>query len=898
MEDKGVPEKSLEDGNIEEFKVRRQKLTSNIEPEAGDVVHTFINAMITSNEFNVFMAFWTVYALFADDIRVAAFYKPFDAFFFTMGIFCFVAFLFEFVAFSVYKKKYFLGIYFLLDLAALISIIPDIGWIWEPLVNMGAGEDLSGSGGLVKASKTSRAGTKASKIVRVVRLIRMIRIVKLMKVTGNQDVDLEEEDLHVDASKVGKRLTELTTQKLVMLVLTLVIGLPLLDGSVLQSYENRYQEYGLQGLHMLAQSVGTNGSAYNASGNISLDLFTQRVQDYARDAGTYDEGKIMLLSVFVPDADTATSKPNECYKVGQQWSSSVITNMLSGMKFQSRNPLESYTYSISQDNWTKHFLQPSVANITKWFRTDERVRIDVATSYKSDGQGGYIELSANSNEVADITCISEAWFDNRAYTTRMAVLGAVKTIFVMFILVTAAIVFNHDADTLVIAPLERMIRMFEKLARDPLRDNSRKRRKDEDKAENFETVILEKTLTRIAGLLRLGFGAAGADVIAENIKKGSKGELDVMVKGKKITSVFGFIKIFEFTPTVTALGSDICMYINEIAELVHTPVQDYFGFANKNMGGAFLLAWKIYKNGKLPGLRDPRDPAEPVRSPVEEEVHREKIRKQRQGIYIKSRGAGAVERQVLPQEMVDSALAAFLKIMVDIHRANNMQNTFAKYTNKPEFIEELGVNFKVELGLGLHLGWAIEGPIGSKWKIDASYLSPNVNMAARLEAATEQFHTPILLSEWLVGELSAAARSQCRRIDRVTVKGSQVPMVLYTYDINFEPQVIGNHVAARMFPDNFMKPSLTAELKQKPVKFDSEEIRSLRHGIDPNFFVAFENAMEGYISGDWRKAKDFLDEAMKYRPKDGPSSVLISVMEKTNFVAPKDWKGFRALTSK
>lgn len=41
------------------------------------------------------------------------------------------------------------------------------------------------------------------------------------------------------------------------------------------------------------------------------------------------------------------------------------------------------------------------------------------------------------------------------------------------------------------------------------------------------------------------------------------------------------------------------------------------------------------------------------------------------------------------------------------------------------------------MGFGLHLGWAIEGLIGSSFKIDASYLSPNVNMAARLEAATK-----------------------------------------------------------------------------------------------------------------------------------------------------------------
>lgn len=46
-------------------------------------------------------------------------------------------------------------------------------------------------------------------------------------------------------------------------------------------------------------------------------------------------------------------------------------------------------------------------------------------------------------------------------------------------------------------------------------------------------------------------------------------------------------------------------------------------------------------------------------------------------------------------------------------------------------------NYEVKMGLGLHFGWSIEGAIGSYYKIDASYLSPNVNMASRLEGATK-----------------------------------------------------------------------------------------------------------------------------------------------------------------
>ena len=50
------------------------------------------------------------------------------------------------------------------------------------------------------------------------------------------------------------------------------------------------------------------------------------------------------------------------------------------------------------------------------------------------------------------------------------------------------------------------------------------------------------------------------------------------------------------------------------------------------------------------------------------------------------------------------------------------------------------------MGFGLHVGWAIEGAIGSDFKIDASYLSPNVNIASRIESATSQYGLPFLIS--------------------------------------------------------------------------------------------------------------------------------------------------------
>lgn len=41
------------------------------------------------------------------------------------------------------------------------------------------------------------------------------------------------------------------------------------------------------------------------------------------------------------------------------------------------------------------------------------------------------------------------------------------------------------------------------------------------------------------------------------------------------------------------LQEDVMIFVNEIAHIVHSSVHQYHGSANKNIGDAFLLVWKI-----------------------------------------------------------------------------------------------------------------------------------------------------------------------------------------------------------------------------------------------------------------------------------------------------------------
>lgn len=63
----------------------------------------------------------------------------------------------------------------------------------------------------------------------------------------------------------------------------------------------------------------------------------------------------------------------------------------------------------------------------------------------------------------------------------------------------------------------------------------------------METQILEKTLIKIGALLALGFGEAGAKIIAENME--ATGDVNPMIPGNKIIAIFGFCDIRQFTDT-------------------------------------------------------------------------------------------------------------------------------------------------------------------------------------------------------------------------------------------------------------------------------------------------------------------------------------------------------------
>mmetsp|Transcript_29512 Transcript_29512/g.44865 ORF Transcript_29512/g.44865 Transcript_29512/m.44865 type:complete len:209 (+) Transcript_29512:2044-2670(+) len=204
-------------------------------------------------------------------------------------------------------------------------------------------------------------------------------------------------------------------------------------------------------------------------------------------------------------------------------------------------------------------------------------------------------------------------------------------------------------------------------------------------------------------------------IIGQNMTQG--GDMDPIIPGNKEHCIFGFCIIDDFTETTEALQTDIMGYVNKIAEITHSCVDEYHGSTNKNIGEAFLCVWKFD-------------------NPLEIELMEGKYN----NLEI------CIENKII----ADLSVYAFLKCIAKLNKYEHI----LKYNEDERLLNMLGDDFKVRMGFGLHQGWAIEGSIGSYFKIDASYLSPNVNMASRLEAATKQFGAEILISHDLKAILS------------------------------------------------------------------------------------------------------------------------------------------------
>ena len=114
-----------------------------------------------------------------------------------------------------------------------------------------------------------------------------------------------------------------------------------------------------------------------------------------------------------------------------------------------------------------------------------------------------------------------------------------------------------------------MVGLVKKISADPLGVDYDAMGRIDGFLAGMETTILLTTIAKLGGLMRVGFGQAGAAVIARNLRGGT-GKLNLMAGGTGITSIFGFCDVRNFTDTTECLQEEVMLFVNRIAHILHS----------------------------------------------------------------------------------------------------------------------------------------------------------------------------------------------------------------------------------------------------------------------------------------------------------------------------------------
>jgi hypothetical protein len=380
-------------------------------------------------------------------------------------------------------QGYAVSFLFGLDVLAAVSLLPEISWLWGALVAPSGGEaGAAGTGQLstARASRVSRLGARLGRIIRVVRIVRMFKLYSLWRArgggggegssrTGAPPSSLPSDD--ASSSQIGRRLSNAITRTVILLVLLMLLLEPLFI-------------YAPEGFgHEEAAALAHAANEWRGPG------WTVPLEEAAAMYATWGKAAGVLA------ADVGAPKLVRLV---------VASGSIPG----------------SGDGGGSSFPPPPM--------------LDLPDAYRGLRQGGASLASPELQRFAftgvlqadGVTpVLTELWFNMRPVARLDAANALGLTLFVVVLLLLGALQFSADAQALVLRPIEGMIAFVERISFDAdatgaLGGGNKGEGSlisSRDNTGYAETTVLENTIKKIVGVLRVGFGARGIMLVARHL---------------------------------------------------------------------------------------------------------------------------------------------------------------------------------------------------------------------------------------------------------------------------------------------------------------------------------------------------------------------------------------------
>lgn len=863
-----------------------------------------IKKFVNSIYYNIALIVCTFYVLFGDDLRHFICNKDTDYIFYIFTLITITFFAFDIVVLFLLYPSYRYGLLFWFDIVSTTTLIFDLGWIVFGITDTNTVSDY---GRIARGARSALLAIRATKYIQIIRYIRLIRISNCLKF----------KNIYWKMIKAVKTETikAKKTRK------TYDFELSQLDGSEIANEQKDVSIY-----NVFFPDI-KNFVKKEEDDNIGNEIF-----DYMDDTKKHVQNSgivlsisntqrviiiVLILIMFIPvfSIDTYYERQTAYY------SGLVYINYIAN-KQGIADPDFKTVWDTYVNNYNEgEYKLKTLTLYKKIAGSTTGVALNTFTEKLSDESESDIIDSQRSyellvlNEPLDVVSLPidsyyvTAIFDKKKVADFNAWLNILRTLFCLLTFFLMALFFTRDANKLILQPMEQMMRTIKRIKANPIqaaKDEEERKILIEEKIKKnswlrtlhneqlrYETTLLINTLVQSGKLLAIGLGEAGTEVVIRNLRQD---KLNPLIRGCEVICLFGFCDIRGFAEANERLKEDVLGFVNEIANIVHSIIDRFAGCTNKNLGNNFLVVWKF------------RD------SEIEDVIKYDDEGKEKVGKQLKS---FSQENNPVTARC-ELAIISFLTIIASIHQSKSID----KY-HKENRKGARKLDTKVVMSFGLHLGWAFEGAIGSEHKIDVSYLSPNVNLASRLEAATKQYGTLLFVSGQVIDLVSHDVRNQHRLVDVVNLKGSKQAIKLYTYDVYtdgletneiFEEQINGLEknqqkllsIDYRNKLKEFHDKVFSGKFSTKSLLVNNKVIRKMRIKYNREFFRRWEQGFNCYVDGKWPEAKGHFEYTKNFfenaygiiNKEDGPSINLLSYMEDYGFQAPDYWHGVRKLVNK
>ena len=138
----------------------------------------------------------------------------------------------------------------------------------------------------------------------------------------------------------------------------------------------------------------------------------------------------------------------------------------------------------------------------------------------------------------------------------------------------------------------------------------------------------------------------------------------------------------------------------------------------------------------------------------------------RGGVLDKFMGDGLMAFWGAPQDMPDHAQQACWAALEMSQKLAELKQEWAA-KGLPD----------INIGVGINSGQMVVGNMGSSQRFDYTALGDNVNLGSRLEGLNKQYQTQIIISQFTFER--AKDQFNCRFLDKVKVKGKEIPVEIY-----------------------------------------------------------------------------------------------------------------------